>query len=162
MTLETIYYLSQTIAVFVIIATLLALLIQTRQANRLAKLESSRAIWMDAGARIMAMVDDDEKADFMQRALFGSDDLTDAEKTRFFLYMASMFTTFENAHTMHLSGMMEERFWPRMLSSMRDYIAPARAQRWWELARKRSFGSNPEFAAAVDAVIAEANAQARP
>ena len=36
----------------------------------LAKLESSRSIWMDARARIMSMVDGDEKADFMQRALY--------------------------------------------------------------------------------------------
>lgn len=43
MTLENIYYIGQTLAVIVIIATLIALLIQTRQTNALARAETSRA-----------------------------------------------------------------------------------------------------------------------
>ena len=43
MTLENIYYIGQTLAVIVIIATLIALLIQTRQTNARARAETSRA-----------------------------------------------------------------------------------------------------------------------
>ncbi len=160
MTLENIYYIGQTVAVIAILASLGAIWIQMRQANRLAKLESTRAIWSEAGARIMTQVEDAEKADFLQRALFGAGEITDAEKTRLFLVMSSMFVTFENGFTMHQSGMIADRFWPRMRSSMRDYIAPPRAQRWWQLARKRSFAGNPEFCAEVDAILAEVNQKA--
>ena len=155
MTLENIYYIGQTIAVVAILASLAAIWIQMRQANRLAKLETSRAIWMDAGARITSQIEDAEKAEFLQRALFGADDLTAAEKTRLYLVLSSMFLVFENGFVMHRSGMMEERFWPRMRDSLHDYIAPERAQRWWRIARKRTFRANPEFIAEVDAVIAE-------
>ena len=160
MTLENIYYIGQTIAVIAILASLGAIWVQMRQANRLAKFETSRSVWMDAGARIMSQVEDPEKADFMQRALFGSEELTEAEKTRLYLLLASLFITFENGFAMHQSGMMNERFWPRMQDSLRDYIAPPRAQRWWRLARKRSFGAYPEFVAEIDAVIAEINQKA--
>jgi len=161
MTLENIYYIGQTIAVVAILSSLGAIWFQVRQVNRLAKLETSRAVWMDAGSRIMTQVEDPEKADFLQRALFGTGDLTEAEKTRFYLMMASMFVTFEAGFAMHRSGMMDERFWPRMRSSMRDYIAPQRAQRWWQIARKRSFDSNPEFVVEIESVLAEVKAETR-
>ncbi len=155
MTLENIYYIGQTIAVVAILASLGAIWIQLRQSNRLAKLETTRSIWMDAGERVYSHVDDDEKAEFLQRALFSQDDLTDADKTRLYLILSSMFTTFENGFVMNQSGMMNERFWPRMRDSMRDYIRPERGRRWWRIARKRTFGGDPEFCAEVDAVIAE-------
>ncbi|MEO1250922.1 MAG: hypothetical protein AAFW81_01090 [Pseudomonadota bacterium] len=160
MTLENIYYIGQTVAVIAILASLGAIWGQMRQANRLAKLETTRAIWMDAGARVLSQVEDAEKTEFLQRALFGAGDLTDAEKTRLYLTLASLFITFENGFAMHESKMMSEGFWPRMRDSMRDYIAPARAQRWWRLARMRTFAGNPEFVAEVDAVIAELDQKA--
>ncbi len=158
MTLEDIYYIGQTIAAVAILASLGAISVQLRQANRLAKLETSRAVWFDAGARVLSQVDDAEKAAFLQRALFGTADLDDAEKTRLYIVLSSMFTTFENGFTMHANGMMDERFWPRMRDSMRDYLTPPRGRRWWALARKRTFGGDPEFCAEVDAVIAEIDA----
>ena len=161
MSLENIYYIGQTVAVVAILASLGAIWIQVRQANRLAKLETSRTIWVEASERILSHVDDAEKADFLQRALFADNKLNDAEKTRLYVLMASMFTMFENGFTMHKSGMMDERFWPRMRDSMRDYITPPRGQRWWAQASKRNFGGDPEFCAEVDAVIAEHNAKAK-
>lgn len=155
MTLETIYYISQTVAVIVIIATLFAVLFQMRQANRLARLETSRAVWMDASARIYSHVEDAEGAEFFHRALYETGDLTDAEKTRFYLLMSSLFTMFENFYAMHLSGMMEDRLSLRMRTSVRDYLASPRAQRWWSIARERTFGSNPEFTAEIDGILAE-------
>ncbi len=158
MTLESIYYIGQTVAVVVIIATLIAVLIQMRQAHRLAKLETSRAIWVEASVRTINLADDAAKADFLQRALFGDDKLTDAEKTRLYLHLSGLMTMFENAFAMEQSGMMERRFWPRMRISLRDYVAPARGQRWWEIARKRTFSANPEFVSEVDSILVEFNA----
>ena len=159
MTLEEIYYIGQTIAVVAILASLGAIWFQMRQANKLAKLETTRAIWMDAGERVLSHAEDAEKADFFQRALFESGELTNAEKTRLYLVMSSMFTTFENGFTMHNSGMMNERFWPRMRDSMRDYLAAERGQRWWAIAKKRTFGGDPEFCAEVDALLSEINSK---
>ena len=160
MTLENIYYIGQTVAVALILASLGAILFQMRQANKLAKLESSRAIWLDASERVYSHADDSERAAFLQKALFDGVELTDSEKTRLYLLLSSMFTTFENGFTMHRSGMMDERFWPRMRDSMRDYISPPRGRRWWALAKKRTFGGDPEFCAEVETLLAEIDQQA--
>lgn len=157
MTLESIYYIGQTVAVIAILASLAGISFQLRQTHRLAKLETSKSVWMEAGGRLVAQVDDAEKAEFLQRALFGTDEITDAEKTRLYITMAGMFVVFEAGFTMHTSRMMDERFWPRMRLSMRDYIAPPRAQRWWQIARERSFACHPEFTAEVDSLVAEIN-----
>ena len=155
MSLETVYYIGQTIAVVIIIATLIAVLFQMRQANRLAKLETTRMIWSDAGAMLLEQVNDEEKANFIQRALFGGQEITRAEKTRLYLFLSSMFVYFENGYVMSKSGMMEDNFWPRMRASMKDYLRPARGKRWWSVASERTFAANADFAAEVDELLAE-------
>ena len=155
MTLENIYYIGQTVAVIAVLVSLIAIWVQMRQANHLAKLESTRMIWSDAVNMLRSQVDDQEKADFLQRALFTNDRLSDAEKTRLYLILSSLFVGMENGFAMAESGMMEEKFWPRMRASMIDYLKPQRGRRWWSVARQRTFAPNPQFVAEVDALLAE-------
>ena len=158
MTLENTYYIGQTIAVIIIVATLVAVLFQMRQANRLAKLETTRTIWASATEMLRSQVEDDEKAAFLHRSLFSGEKLSDEEKTRLALIMASMFVGFENGFAMSQSGMMEKNFWPRMRDSMADYLRPARGRRWWKLSREKTFAANAAFVAEVDSVVAQINA----
>lgn len=62
MTLENVYYLGQTIAVVVIIATLFAILHQGHQTNKIARAELTLNMWMQAGAAHDSFVDSSEKA----------------------------------------------------------------------------------------------------
>ncbi len=157
MTLENIYYIGQTVAVIAILASLAAIWVQMRQAHRLAKLETTRAIWADAIEMLRSQVEDEEKADFLQRALFTNEKLSDAEKTRLYLILSSLFVGMENGFAMAQSGMMEEKFWPRMRASIVDYLKPERGRRWWAVARARTFAANNAFVAEVDAVVEEIN-----
>ncbi|MBT8472305.1 MAG: hypothetical protein HKN14_08475 [Marinicaulis sp.] len=158
MTLENIYYIGQTIAVIAILASLGAIWVQMRQANRLAKLESTRMIWADAMVMLRSQVEDKEKADFLQRALFAGGEISDAEKTRLYLILASMFVGMENGFAMEQSGMIDDNFWPRMRASTHDYLKPERGRRWWAVARKRTFAPNPAFVAEIDAIVTEIEA----
>ena len=160
MTLETIYYLGQTIAVIAILISLVAIWFQMKQTHHLARLENSRSMWIYVSGVMTSFVDDSEKAKFFHDALYGMGKMTDADKTRFYLLMSSLLMMFENGHVLHREGMMEDHFWPRMRQSLRDFIAPPRAQRWWEIARKRSFSESTDFVQEVDAVLAEINAKA--
>ena len=159
MTLENIYFISQTIAVALILMSLLAIWVQMRQAHDLARVESSRSMWMYVSEVMTSLVDDSEKAAFFHKSLYGTGKMTDAEKTRFYLLMSSLLVMFENGHALHRKGMIEAHFWPRMRQSLRDFIAPPRAQRWWEIARKRSFSESKIFVEEVDAILAEINAK---
>ena len=83
MTLENIYYLGQTIAVVVIVATLVAILYQGYQTNKIARADLTLNMWMQAGGAHYSFVDSPEKADFMHRALNDGGSLTEPEKLRF-------------------------------------------------------------------------------
>lgn len=157
MTLENIYYVGQTIAVIAILASLAAIWVQMRQAHRLAKLETTRAIWADATEMLRSQADDQEKAEFLQRALFTNEKLSDVEKTRLYLILSSFFVGMENGFAMAQSGMMEEKFWPRMRASMVDYLKPERGRRWWSVARMRTFAANDAFVAEVDGIVDDLN-----
>jgi len=155
MTLENIYYIGQTIAVLAILASLGAIWFQIRQSNRLAKLETTRTIWSDATEMLRSQVEDKEKADFLQRALFAGEKLSEAEKVRLYLILASMFVGLENGFAMARSGMLEDEFWPRMCASTMEYLRPARGRRWWSIARTKTFAPNVAFVAEIDAIIAK-------
>lgn len=161
MTLETIYYIGQTIAVVAILISLAAIWLQMKQTHKLARLENSRSMWIYVSDVMTSMVDEPAKAEFIQSSLYGTGKMTDAEKTRFYLSMSSLLMMFENGFTLHREVMIETYFWPRMRQSLRDFIAPPRAQRWWEIARDRSFSESTVFVAEVDAVLAEINAKAK-
>lgn len=158
MTLENIYYIGQTVAVVAILASLVAIWIQMRQAHRLARLETTRAIWADAIEMLRSQAEDKEKAEFLQRALFTNDKLSDAEKTRLYLILSSLFVGMENGFAMAQSGMMEEKFWPRMRASIVDYLRPERGRRWWAIARVRTFAANDAFVTEVDSIVDEIDA----
>ncbi len=108
---------------------------------------------------LRSQVEDDEKAAFLQRALFDGEKISEAEKTRLSLIMASMFVTFENGFAMSKSGMLDDIFWPRLRVSMAEYLRAPRGQRWWARARKGIFAPNTAFVAEVDSVIVEINAE---
>ncbi len=158
MTLENIYYVGQTIAVIAVLVSLVAIWLQIRQANRLAKLETTRTIWTNANQMLMSQVEDNEKAEFLQKALFSGEKISDAEKTRLYITLSSMFVGCENGFAMDQSGMMEDSFWPRMRASLADYLRPARGRRWWRVARQRTFAANKDFVQAIDALVAEIEA----
>jgi hypothetical protein len=67
MTLESIYYIGQTVAVVVIVLTLFAILYQCYQTNKIARADLTLNLWMPAGAAHYSFVDTPEKADFMHR-----------------------------------------------------------------------------------------------
>lgn len=158
MTLENIYYIGQTVAVIAILVSLGAIWVQMRQTNRLAKLETTRMIWSDATALLRSQVEDAEKADFLQRALFAGEKISDAEKTRLYLILSSMFLGLENGFAMARAGMMDEAFWPRMLASTSTYLETPRGRRWWATARERTFAPNEAFVAEIDALVARLEA----
>ena len=158
MTLENIYYIGQTIAVLAVLISLAAIWIQMRQANRLAKLETTRTIWAEATQMLRSQADDPEKADFLQRSLFAGEEITDAEKTRLYLILVSTFVGLENGFAMTQGDMMDEFFWPRMRASAVDYLKPTRGQRWWSIARERTFAHNVAFVAEIDAIVAQIKA----
>lgn len=156
MTLETVYYWSQIVAVVVIVLTLLAILYQGWQTNRLARSEMTRSSWIEMGQTHYAFVDSPEKADFMQRAMFGEAALTEAEKLRFGNLMGLAVGTHEGAFMLWQRGLIERAAYERMEGITRLYMQSPRVRKWWRI--RREYIYDPKFRTLIDKMADELEA----
>ena len=160
MTLENIYYIGQTIAVVVIVLTLLAILYQGWQTNKIARSEMTQSSWTQAGQTHYSLVDSPEKADFMQRALFGGAPLTDAEKLRFGNLMGLAIGAHEGAYMLSRRGLIEHAAYLRSEGITRLYMQSPRVRKWWRTRREYSY--DPKFRALIDKMAEEFEKPAAP
>ena len=164
MTLEALYYWSQIIAVVAIVATLVAILVQAHQTNKIARAELTLSMWMQTGAMYWSLYDNPEKADFMQRALNGSAPLTDAEKSRFTSALGIAVGTAEAAFMLRKRGLVEAAAYERNLNTLRIYLQSPRVRKWWRNIRSSSFDAAfrdvvDGFATTIDAAATKQGTQ---
>lgn len=157
MTLENIYYIGQTVAVVVIILTLFALVYQGWQTNKIARSEMTRASWIETGQTHYAFVDSPEKADFMQRAMFGDAPLSEAEKLRFGNLMGLAIGAHEGAYMLMQRGLIEHAAYKRGEGVTRLYMQSPRVRKWWRARREYSY--DPKFRALIDKMADELDAE---
>lgn len=158
MTLESIYYVGQTIAVIVIIATLVALLIQTRQTNKLAMIETSRSNTLTFITEQQKLFGNPENAAFMYKAMFTNERLSDEEKVRFGFSMALLFGLIETAHLTHRSGLFRDTDYHRAIDTLRlVYLRSKRTRKWWA-SSSVNYAKNPDFVALVNKLASDAKA----
>lgn len=153
MTLEDIYYVGQTVAVVVIVLTLFAILYQGWQTNRIARSEMTLSSWLKAGETHYSFVDSPEKADFMQRALFGEAALSEAEKLRFGNLMGLAIGAHEGAYMLLQRGLIEHAAYKRGEGITRLYLQSPRVRKWWRARREYSY--DPKFRALIDKMAEE-------
>jgi hypothetical protein len=153
MTLENVYYLGQTIAVVVIIATLFAILHQGHQTNKIARAELTLNMWMQAGAAHYSFVDSPEKAEFMHRALNDEGSLTEPEKLRFANLLGYAIGAHEAAFMLHTRNLVEAAAYDRSEGLSRMYLQSRRVRKWWRL--RREYEYDPRFRAIIDAMANE-------
>ncbi len=153
MDLETVYYIGQSVAVLVVIITLFALLFQVRQANLLAKIETTRTVWMHGSNLLYSQAEDDEKAQFLHRAFFADGEIADYEKTRIGAFLYAFMVHVEGVLEMYESGMMDVIHLNRMEASVGMYLNSRRGRQWWKQARQTAFAPNQNFVAFIDRLI---------
>ena len=153
MTLESIYYIGQTIAVVVIVATLFAILYQGYQTNKIARADLTLSMWMQAGAAHYSLVDSPEKADFMHRALNDRGPLTEPEKLRFANLLGYAVGAHEAAFMLHTRNLVETAAYDRSEGLSRMYLQSRRVRKWWR--RRREYKYDPRFRDIVDAMANE-------
>jgi hypothetical protein len=153
MTLESIYYLGQTIAVVVIVATLFAILYQGHQTNKIARADLTLNMWMQAGAAHYSFVDSPEKADFMHRALNDDGSLTEPEKLRFANLLGFAIGAHEAAFMLRTRNLVEAAAYDRSEGLSRMYLQSRRVRKWWR--RRREYKYDERFRAIIDAMASE-------
>jgi hypothetical protein len=151
--MEEIYYISQIVAVVVIVATLFAILWQGYQTNKIARANLTLSMWMQTGMMHYSLYDNPEKADFMHRAMYGLEPLKDGERDRLYTALGMAIGTFEAAFNLRRRGLVEEAAYQRNAGTTRLYFQSPRVRKWWRLARTNAF--TPEFRDALDAIARE-------
>lgn len=153
MTLEAVYYWSQIVVVVVIVLTLFAILYLGWQTNKIARSEMTLSSWLQTGQTHYSFVDSPEKADFMQRAMFGDAVLTDAEKLRFGNLMGLATGAHEGAYMLMQRGLIENAAYKRGEGITRLYPQSPRVRKWRRACREYSY--NPKFRMLIDQIADE-------
>ena len=149
MSLETIYYIGQTIAVMVIIATLGAVLYQARQANKIAKAELTRAQLTDAATIVESIYTSSELSDLLLK-VDARKTLTNRELLKFQYYMYSWWNNLEGAHTLYTKGFMDKSSYDQLMRTGGYLYRTNLTQSMWKSLRP---GYPEEFAKEIDRIL---------
>jgi hypothetical protein len=155
MSLQTLLTLSQIVGAVVVVATLLSILVQMYQTNRIAKAQLTLHTWMQTGELQLALAHSQEKADFLRRVTSGVE-LGEAEKLRAVYVLSVALGTHEAAFNLRKRGLIEEGACRRLEEGTRLYMKSAG---WRSLWFRRRTTYEPVFRALVDAMVAEAEAE---
>lgn len=150
MTLESLYYVSQTVAVLAILGSLVILIFQQRQTRQRAVDESADVMNSGLGDLRIRLGTDPELADLWVRGLFDLDNLSPQERFRFRLLAAQLFENTYILYRRHKRGTVSSEDWDRHAAFMRDgFEAPGTVQMW----AVRSGYYPREFVTVIDALI---------
>ncbi|PHS29228.1 MAG: hypothetical protein COA85_01720 [Robiginitomaculum sp.] len=136
MTLESIYYIGQTVAVVIIIATLIALLYQSRQANRLARADMSERTMRFFGDTISELMRHPELAAAFRKVMFEATELTPVELTQILTFFNASMHVHRTAFLSFADGLIDERVMQAYESNTSWYLtAPVFAHEWKRMVR---------------------------
>ena len=152
MTLETIYYAGQTVAVLIIILTLLALLYQQRQANKIARNELSIALVSNSSTVLTPWTTNPEVSEFFMRVNMKGHKLTEAERLRYANFMHGLIVFLRGAVTLVEAKLSEPYIAEEAKMAVQFFMNFPRSHKWWRASR--SFYSE-DVQSIVDKMIPE-------
>ena len=158
MTLEQIYYVSQTVAVFAILGSLFYLNIQVRDNARAARATSFEQI---ATSMTNQWDELSRNPELCSLVLRGGDDfeaLDRVEKARLRFFLMARVRRYESAWFQHEVGILKAENWHAIASDMEPAFTQPGFRAAWRLIRLRS---SPKFRVFVDAVVASAETEAK-
>lgn len=146
MTLETIYYIGQTVAVIAILISLIFVGMQMRDSNRLARAQMHQEISDSFINLVMTLPDESDEFFEAWFSLELYQKLGRRDSEMFNAIMLGLWKHFENVYYQHKSGFVEETYFQSTTQFMSIFRSREGVRFWWE-GRKAVFA--PEFIAFV-------------
>lgn len=145
MTLEQISYLSQSIAAFAVVISLIYLAVQVRQTerNQRAMMQQVRT---DRGILLSMAFAEPSMAGLLAKLALDDPDLTPQEQAQLIVYVRSLALNLLDAHALHAMSFLSNEAFERACAGSRWFLAMPRARATWELTR-------PQFTARDAAII---------
>ena len=97
MSLESIYYLGQTIAVIAILGSLIAIFWQQRQANKIVRVQNSQGLSSAYANALRDVMNSADLAAIFRKVMFDDEELSPIEATRILLYFSVMLDSHQKA-----------------------------------------------------------------
>ena len=151
MSLEQIFYVSQSIAAVAVVASLLYLAQQVRQAERVqrATMQQGRADRASHGAMSVANSD---LAGVFRKALAGDPALTREEFTQWMMICRALFLSGEDSFLQHEAGLLTESAFDSYVAGIKFYMSSPGMRAAWKVSESQ-FGS--DFRDFVNSVLAK-------
>jgi len=150
MTLEQVFFVSQSIAAAAVVASILYLAREVRQSERVqrATMQQGRADRASSASLTIATA---ELARIWQKGLSPKPDLTREEFAQWALICRSAFLSGEDSYLHHKAGLLDEAAWGSYVAGVHFYMASPGMRAMWKVSAKQ-FGA--DFRDFVDGVVA--------
>ncbi|MEL6359773.1 MAG: hypothetical protein AAFR21_01710 [Pseudomonadota bacterium] len=109
MSLETIYYIGQTVAVILILGSLVAIFWQQRQANKIAQVQNAAALSSGYASSLRDIINNADLAAIFRKAMFDDEELTPVEATQILLFFNQLLIDHRSIWLAHKNGLYEDQ-----------------------------------------------------
>jgi hypothetical protein len=114
-----------------VIISLVYLATQIRQNTRSVRMSSHHGIVDQFNQTSLAAVQDPELIELITRGLTDPGSLSEGEQARFFLFIMTLFRTYEELYQLDRKGLADHELWQARHRSMRTWLARPGVRAWW-------------------------------
>ena len=152
MTLEQVFFVTQSIAAAAVVASILYLAREVRQSERVqrATMQQGRA---DRASQASLTIASADLARIWQKALSPKPDLTQEEFAQWALMCRASFLSGEDSYLQHKAGLLDEVAWSSYVAGVHFYMASPGMRAMWKVSSKQ-FGV--DFRNFVNDILAKA------
>ena len=135
MSLEQASFVAQIISALAIIASLIFVGVQLRQATSAMRNSSSQAHSATYTGLVSTIIENADFASIWRRGLGDPGDLNDDERVRFIAYTSAQFRFFESSRVQWLQRQLDDEHWQNIEAQVKNFAAQPGVQAWWKLRR---------------------------
>lgn len=134
-TLEQIYFVAEILAAIAVIASMIFVGIQLRQATRAVRSSTSQAHSALYHAIVVSIVRDGEFAHIWREALADFDGCSPDDRVRFVAQVSALFRYYESSRVQWLRGQLDPEHWFTIEQQAMSLAAQPGIRSWWALRR---------------------------
>ena len=153
MTLETLYYLSQIVAVVGIFASLIFVGLQVRQNTKAIRATSHHAITDSFNAINNLILSDPKVARIMRLTMAGSEEMDEDERVSANYMLLANMRIFETLYYQYKNGTLDKKLFDAELKSLKWVVTLPGFLAWWPV---NPISLSDEFRAFIDGLIRDA------
>lgn len=135
MSLEQASFVAQIISAVAIIASLIFVGVQLRQATRAMRNSSSQAHSAIYSGVISTIIDNGEFASIWRRGLADPESLDEDELVRFIACASAQFRFFESSRVQWLNGQLDGEHWQNIEAQVSSFASQPGIRAWWKIRR---------------------------